>query len=77
MKRRAMKKWIPKGYFCRGRKGCCKWVCKIKNKENQNNVFCKYLNKGDWDFEQIGLPWYLVKECGVKTIFYKYDEYKN
>lgn len=31
----------------------------------KNNGYCKFLNKGDWEFD--GLLWDMVKECNINT----------
>lgn len=61
MKKRAMKKWIPKDIcYC----GNCKWRSLNETKDNQMNGYCKYLNLGDWYKEGTLLLWDGCKECG-------------
>ena len=61
MKKRAMKKWIPKDVcYC----GNCKWRSENKTKDNQMNGYCKYLNLGDWYKDGTLLLWDGCKECG-------------
>lgn len=70
MKKRAMKKWIPKGMYCYGNgTHSCKWrKCITTTKSNspyKHLVYkCEYMNYIDW--EQDSLLWDSCKECGVK-----------
>lgn len=61
MKKRAMKKWIPKDTCC-----CygCKWLSFNPNKPYQMNGYCKYLKTGDWFEDGTMLLWDMCKECG-------------
>jgi hypothetical protein len=64
MKKRAMKKWIPKeSEYCHG----CRWRAIRKKKLNDMNIpehYCLYMNKGDSDID-CSLLWDGCKECGV------------
>lgn len=67
MKKRSMKKWIPKGLYCKG----CKWrniVGYVQPKVGMTySIYrCEYMNYTD--FEEDSLLWDGVKECGVKDI---------
>lgn len=70
MKKRAMKKYIPKDtLYCykntkKGKK-CCKWLSTNKNKSEQLSGYCKYLKSGDWHKDGTTLLWDQCKECGV------------
>lgn len=71
MKKRAMKKYIPKNTsYCykrdkNGKVKSCKYWRKVSNKEEQDNGYCIYLKFGDWQGEGISLLWDSVKECGI------------
>lgn len=55
MKKRQMKKWIPKGTpYCHG----CRW----RSRRN-GEAYCRYLRKSDNDID-CGLLWDACKECG-------------
>lgn len=65
MKKRAMKKWIPKGQYCSG----CKWInivgfVRPKVGMAHSIYRCEYMNYTD--FNEESLLWDYVKECGVK-----------
>lgn len=61
MKKRAMKKWIPKDLcYCYG----CKWLSFNKTKHEQLSGYCKYLHSGDWMKDGTFLLWDMCKECG-------------
>lgn len=74
MKKRAMKKYIPKNtFYCYKVKyvngeritiPCKNWV-KVKSKPEQLNGYCKYLKLGDWQSEGFSLLWDQCKECNV------------
>lgn len=72
MKKRAMKKWIPKDtVYCyeykNGKiKRICKWWKMRKDKDKQENGYCLYLKEGDWEDKRVSLLWDLCKECGEK-----------
>lgn len=75
MKKRAMKKWIPKNecycYNLVKKKGkvkieVCKWYRLSEKHGEQENGYCLYLKKGDWESEGVSLLFDLVKECGEK-----------
>ena len=68
MKKRTMKKWIPKNTcYCYDSKKICKWLSINKNKEYQLNGYCKYLKLGDWEENGTELIWDQCKECGVSS----------
>lgn len=72
MKKRAMKKWIPKNacycynYDKNGNIKVCKWSRKSNNHSIQDNGYCMYIGKGDWQSYVGSLLWDQCKECGVK-----------
>lgn len=47
------------------RKPCPYWSLHPE-KHNQENGFCEYLMRGDWE-EKGGLLWDMIKECDIKT----------
>ena len=66
MKKRAMKKWIPKNTgYCYDCNSKCKWRSLKVDKPKQENGYCEYLKKGDWEYEHSSLLWDSVKECGI------------
>lgn len=74
MKKRAMKKYIPKNtLYCytvkyvngkRTEVPCKYWVSN-SNKPEQLNGYCKFLKQGDWMEEGTFLLWDQCKECKV------------
>lgn len=87
------KRKIPKGMYCYKYLKCmkdgkykvigvCPYWSKRKNKPKQENGYCSYLEKGDWEINQeqvweddytgeeikghFSLLWDRVKECGIK-----------
>lgn len=54
------KKYIPNGSFCNH----CPFWDKDNDKPYHMNGYCHYLNQGDW--EDYGLLWDMIKECGIK-----------
>lgn len=74
MKKRAMKKYIPKNtLYCYSVKYTngkriiipCKWWSKNKNKNKQENGYCSYLKVGDWQEKGTCLLWDQCKECSI------------
>ncbi|HID0767974.1 TPA: hypothetical protein ACXDAZ_002503 [Clostridium botulinum] len=70
MKKRAMKKWIPKHtahcYIYKNNKLIlCKWYRFNSNKDKQECGYCKYLNCGDWQEDGTLLLFDMVKECDI------------
>lgn len=72
MKKRAMKKWIPKDtVYCykfiskTDNIEMCKWWANNPNKPEQCSGYCKYLKQGDWECEGLSLLWDKCKECNV------------
>jgi len=67
---------IPQGHYCyellsvesEGAmkiKPCHYWS-RRKDKPEQENGFCGYMDKGDWEIDGISLLWDQAKECGIK-----------
>jgi len=70
MKKRAMKKWIPRDTcYCyiyeKNRFKVCKWLMENSNKHYQEKGYCKYLGTGDWFENGTMLLWDMCKECEV------------
>lgn len=72
MKKRAMKKYIPKGVYCYDGNGC-RWWRQNKNKDFQQSGYCMYLKVGDWYEKGALLLWDECKECGVRQTW-DYDK---
>lgn len=82
MKKRTMKKWIPKDTcYCYelkdGKYTTCKWLRFNKNKNSQEDGYCKYLGTGDWFEDGTMLLWDSCKECGVGIEDYIYKAPKK
>lgn len=64
------KKVIPEGQYCyEGKNRCVYWDLR-EDKPPQERGYCHYLNRGDWESEDLSLLWDQCKECGV-------NEYDN
>jgi hypothetical protein len=46
------KKLIPKGYYCYDKKGVCPYWLVDFNRPKQENGYCDYLRKSDWDLNE-------------------------
>ena len=57
---------IPEGMYCHDRKGkpCIYWYSD-SNHDEQDNGYCFYLDRGDWESDGLSLLWDQCKECGV------------
>jgi hypothetical protein len=55
---------IPKGIYCYDENGICPYWKRCLDIEKQQNGYCEYLEKGDWEMD-FGLLWDQVKECGI------------
>ena len=64
---------IPSGYYCYDRLGKCPYHEIIKNKPYQENGYCHFLKKGDWDFQFNSLLWDSCKECNIFAAINIYD----
>jgi len=61
---------IPTGMYCYtydqdGHSKLCPYWGIRDDKPEQENGYCAFLGKGDWDFDQLSLIWDQVKECGI------------
>ena len=56
---------IPKGCYCYDANGVCPYWHKDARHEEQDNGYCSYLKRGDWDDNSSGLLWDQVKECNI------------
>lgn len=65
MKKRAMKKWIPRGCYCYDKNGGCKWLhcLGVKEHEDYKTVIMKCDYLGIIDEEEETLLWDSCKEC--------------
>jgi hypothetical protein len=77
-KKEQIESLIPKGLYCYNPleypnkqngykfkiKRCPYWSINDKQ-HSQDNGFCSYLNKGDWEENGTSLLWDQVKECGI------------
>jgi len=63
---------IPDGIYCYDDR-VCPYLDYDDSREDQDNGYCWYMNKGDWDIG-LGLLWDSCKECGVKTDWKEDDE---
>ena len=59
---------IPYGIYCYDDKGKCPFLDRADNKPVQENGYCWFLRKGDWD-EGIGELWDACKCCGQHDEF--------
>ena len=55
---------IPSGLYCYDEAGCCPFWSKDAMREPQENGYCSFLVRGDWEGEAGGLLWDQCKECG-------------
>ena len=58
-------KKIPKGIYCYDKNGLCPHWSLNESREKQNNGYCAFLKKGDWDMKGFSLLWDQCKECGI------------
>lgn len=58
---------IPSGIYCHSSNGLCPYWSIDKKHKEQNNGYCSYLKKGDWELRG-GLLWDQVKECGINDL---------
>lgn len=70
-------KLIPQGNYCYNRvdgvfKICPFWD-KIFDFPTQDNGYCHYLKRGDWQRGGMGLLWDQCKECGVNEYREDYE----
>ena len=65
-----MKEKIPKGPYCYDENNhtCPYWCLSILHDE-QNNGYCHFLKRGDWERYPFSLLWDQVKECNNNNDF--------
>lgn len=56
---------IPKGLYCYDSNGTCPYWSLDEDRHYQENGYCYYMLKGDWEREGFSLIWDQVKECGI------------
>jgi hypothetical protein len=54
---------IPNGIYCYDENGVCPYWGIDPSKPEQDNGYCTYLNKNDWEDLGVGLLWDQVKLC--------------
>ena len=63
---------IPRGCYCytydKNKYVVCPFWYKNPNKVDQDNGYCSYLSKGDWEEDGTFLLWDQCKECGINDI---------
>ena len=57
---------IPKGLYCYDKNNLCPYWSMRVGKPRQENGYCSYLERGDWEAEGVSLLWDQVKECGLE-----------
>lgn len=66
---------IPKGCYCyteeNGKYVPCPFWYKVPNKHEQENGYCSYISKGDWEWDGTFLLFDQCKECGVNDEDYE------
>lgn len=62
---------IPVGQYCYDENGICPYWDINGSKPEQENGYCGYLEKGDWELDYFSLLWDQCKECGIKELGYK------
>ena len=70
------KRKIPKGYYCYRYKGkkiipCSYWSIR-KDKPEQENGYCAYLEKGDWDINK-EKRWRTMRYINGKKVYGKWQ----
>lgn len=63
---------IPQGIYCYDEEGLCPYWSIDKDHLSQENGYCHFLKKGDWEME-LGLIWDQCKECNIFTEINEYD----
>lgn len=62
---------IPNGSYCYtyidGKYSVCPFWGLDKSKPYQENGFCTFLNRCDWDLGACSLLWDQCKECGINN----------
>ena len=79
-------KLIPEGNYCYKRIStnpetgtsnivCCPFWDRISDFPKQDNGYCHYMKKGDWQGKGIGLLWDQCKSCGINEYQQDYEEF--
>jgi len=68
------KSLIPEGHYCYGKRMRCPFWDNVPHFPKQNNGYCHFLNRGDFQEEGLGLIWDSIKECGVNEYNNDYEE---
>ena len=68
---------IPRDYYCYRRYNniwisCPFWSCD-KTKPEQENGYCSFIGRGDWESDGLSLLWDKVKECGENMAINEWD----
>lgn len=56
---------IPDGIYCYDEHGVCPYWSKDASQREQENGYCGFLQRGDWEDPGISMLWDQVKECGL------------
>jgi hypothetical protein len=65
---------IPSGNYCYDGSSVCPFLDVIHHFPKQDNGYCHYLKRGDFQHTGLGLLWDSCKECGVNEYRSDYDE---
>jgi len=57
---------IPRGIYCYDENGTCPYLDKAEGVGEQNDGYCWFLRRGDWQSNGVGLLWDSCKECGKR-----------
>lgn len=77
---------IPNGWYCYSTvntmnrcrvEGICPYWSTNDKYHHQENGYCSYLGRGDWEVEHMSLLWDMVKECGENYDFDPEEEPLN
>lgn len=69
---------IPQGAYCYDEHGICPYWSKRNDKPAQENGYCSFLGRGDWEAKHLSLLWDQVKECNLNNdIDWEEDEKTN
>lgn len=71
-KKEAVISSIPQGIYCYDGEGLCPYWSIDKDKPFQDNGYCYFLKKGDWELKG-GLIWDQCKECNIFTEINEYE----
>jgi len=73
------KQLIPQGSYCYSRDAngaitLCPFWSRTESRPHQENGFCHFLKRGDWEGSGLGLVWDQCKECGVNEYQQDYTD---